>query len=174
MKEKPEYENYPVSLEEMGKRYKNWTDTLALQMVLLYRVGKEVGGQKFVDRLKEEYYKNGGKAATFWMDQTGSRPEDFKDCMGIAKLQDAIDDAHANFWDGYIERTPKAFEKEVKTCPVARAWSKEPEICEVLIGEFVKGLATALNPKFKNEGFSKLLTKGDKTCRFRFEMLDEV
>ena len=48
MAETPDYEKYPVSDEEMGIRYKNWTETLARQMVTLYRVGKEVGGAKFV------------------------------------------------------------------------------------------------------------------------------
>ena len=28
----------------------------------------------------------------------------------------------------------------------------------------------SLNPKFKPKGFSQLLVKGDKTCRFRVEM----
>ncbi len=45
MPEKPEYENYPVSDEVMGKRYKNWTEGLARQMVVLYKIGKEVGGE---------------------------------------------------------------------------------------------------------------------------------
>jgi hypothetical protein len=31
-------------------------------------------------------------------------------------------------------------------------------------------MAAELNPKFKTTGFSKLLTKGDKVCRFRVEL----
>ena len=50
MKEVLEFEKYPVSEEEMGKRYKNWVKLLARQMLILYRVGKEVGGEKFVQR----------------------------------------------------------------------------------------------------------------------------
>lgn len=42
-RETPAYENYPVNEEEMGKRFKNWTEGLAFQMMILYRVGKETG-----------------------------------------------------------------------------------------------------------------------------------
>ena len=172
MKETPDYENYPVSEEVMGKRYKNWTESLARQMVLLYRVGKEVGGEKFVERLKEEYYKEGQKGAKLWMSLTGTTKADFCDCMALPKVHDLIDDTFANYWDGYVEHTPKAFEKELKTCPITKQWSKEPEICEILLAESLRGMATELNPKFKTNGFSKLLTKGDKVCRFRVALED--
>lgn len=172
MKEKPDYEKYPVSEEEMGKRYKNWTESLARQFVLLYRIGKEVGGEKFIKRLKEEYYKDGQKGAKMWMALADTKPEDFKDCMALSKVHDLIDDTFANFWEGYVEHTPRAFEKELKTCPATRAFSREPEICEVLLAESLKGMASVLNPKFKTNGFSKLLTKGDKVCRFRVALED--
>jgi len=170
MKETPDYEKYPVSDEEMDKRYKNWTKALARQMVILYRVGKEVGGKEFIERLKEEYYKDGQKGADMWMALSDTKLEDFHDCMALPKVHDLIDDTFANYWDGYVEHTPQAFEKELKTCPVAKAWSKEPELCEILLGESLRGMASVLNPKFKTEGFSKLLTKGDKVCRFRVEL----
>lgn len=172
MKETPDYEKYPVSDEEMGKRYKNWTKALARQMVVLYRIGKEVGGKEFVERLKEKYYKDGQKGADIWMALSGTKLEDFHDCMALPKVHDLIDDTFANYWDGYVEHTPQAFEKELKTCPVAKAWSREPELCEILLGESLRGMASVLNPKFKTNGFSKLLTKGDKVCRFRVELED--
>jgi hypothetical protein len=172
MKETPDYENYPVGDEVLGKRYKNWTEALARQMVTLYRVGKEVGGEKFVERLKEEYYKQGQKGAEMWMALSGTKPEDFHDCMALPRVHDLIDDTFANYWDGYVENTPRAFEKELKTCPVAKIWSREPELCEVLLGESLKGMAGKLNPKFKTKGFTKLLTKGDKVCRFRVALED--
>ena len=37
MKEVPEFEKYPVSEAKMGKRYKNWTEGLANQMIVLYQ-----------------------------------------------------------------------------------------------------------------------------------------
>jgi hypothetical protein len=172
MADVPEYENYPVSEEEMGKRYRNWTEALARMVVTLYRVGKEVGGEAFVERLKEKYHEDGKKGASLWMALSGARPEDFGDCMGLPRLQDKIDDTFANFWDGYVENTPQAFEKELKTCPVARIWSKEPDLCEVMLGASLAGMAEELNPRFKTEGFSKLLSKGDHVCRFRVEMED--
>jgi len=173
MKETPDYEKYPVSEEEMGKRYKNWTQSLAMQMVILYRVGKEVGGEKFVERLKEEYRKQGRKDAAGWMSLAGSKPEDFANCLGLPKVQDYVDDRFANFWNGYVENTPKAFEKELYTCPVTRPWSKAPDICELLLSEMLKGHFETLNPKFKTKGFTKLLVKGDKCCSFRVEMEDD-
>ena len=172
MPEIPDYEKYPVSEEEMGKKYKNWTESLSMQMLMLYRVGKEVGGDKFVERLKQEYYKQGQKAAKAYMAVTGTSTEDFKDCMNLPKIQDLMDDTYANYWNGYIENTPRAFEKEVYTCPAARNWAKEPDLCALCVSELCTGMVKALNPKFKFKGFSKLLTKGDKTCRFRVELED--
>ena len=170
MADLPDYERYPVSEEEMGKRYRNWTEALSRFVVTLYRVGKEVGGEAFVDRLKDEFYRQGKKGAHMWMALSGSSPEDFKDCLGLPKLQDTIDDSFANFWDGYVENTPRAFEKELKTCPVARIWSREPDLCEVLLGASLAGMLEELNPAFVTEGFSELLTKGDPVCRFRVEL----
>ncbi|NPV58778.1 MAG: hypothetical protein HPY75_03825 [Actinobacteria bacterium] len=170
MADMPDYERYPVSEEEMGKRYRNWTEALARFVVTLYRVGKEVGGEAFVDRLRDEFYRQGKKGAHMWMALSGSSPEDFVDCMGLPKLQDTIDDSFANFWDGYVENTPQAFEKELKTCPVARIWSREPDLCEVMLGASLVGMLEELNPAFVTEGFSRLLTKGDPVCRFRVEL----
>ena len=173
MKEVPEYEKYPVSEEEMGKRYKKLTESVARQVVLLYKVGKEVGGEKFVERMKEEYFKIGESLAGMIKKKSGAKEEDFKDCLiGLPKVCNYIDDANANFWDGYIENTPQAFEKELKTCPLARPWSEEPEICDILLTEFVRGVGNELNPKFKTSGFSKLLVKGDNVCRYRIEIGD--
>lgn len=173
MKEVPAYEKYPVSEEEMGKRYRNWTMSLARQMVTLYQVGKEIGGEKFVDRLKEVYREQGRKDAFMWMKLSGSKPEDFKDCQGLPRLQDFIDDGFANFWNGYIENSPQAFEKELNTCPLTKIWSAEPDLCAVLLRENFAGVLETLNPKFTSDGFSKLLTRGDSCCRFRIELKED-
>ena len=173
MKETPDYERYPVSEEEMGKRYKNWTMSLARQMVTLFQVGKEVGGDQFVEKLKEVYREQGRKDAYLWMKLSKTKPEDFKDCTGLPKLQDFIDDGFANFWSGYIENSPQGFEKELNTCPLVRIWSQEPDLCAVLLRENFAGVLETLNPKFTSEGFSKLLTRGDCCCRFRIEMKNE-
>lgn len=166
----PDFENYPISQEELGKRYKNWTEWLAGQMVMFYKIGKEVGGDKFVQRLKEEHRVQGQKGAQKWMKVTGTTIQDYQDCKALPKLQDAIDDCFANYWEGYIENSEKAFEKEIYTCPVAKQWSKEPEMCDILIKETVEEMYKTLNPKFRFCGFSTLLTKGDKVCRFRAEL----
>ncbi len=168
----PEFEKYPVSDEEMGRRYKNWTEALSRQVVTLYRIGKEVGGEEFVERLRQEFHRQGKKGAPILAAMAGCHPEDFADCAGLMKLQDFIDDNFANFWDGYVENTPSALEKELKTCPVARNWSREPDLCEVMLASSFVGMLEELNPSFKTEGFSCLLTKGDSCCRYRIEMED--
>ena len=170
MKEVPAYEKYPVSEEEMGKRYKNWTEGQAYQMMLLYRIGKETGGEKFIERLKEEYFKLGRQSARLSMKLTGTTKEDFEDCSNLPKICDTFDDSMANFWDGYVEKSADAFEKEIITCPVVKSYSMEPDFCDVILGEFVKGVAHEANPKFKTEGFTKLLVKGDNCCRYRIEL----
>ncbi|MBU2647083.1 hypothetical protein KKI24_20410 [bacterium] len=172
MKEKPDYEKYPISEEEMGKHYKAWTINLANQVAYLFKLGKEMGGDKFIERVKADFTRQGEKAAPYWMKKTGTTPDDFKDCSGIPKVQDAIDLLYANFWDGYIENTPQAFEKEVTTCPVAKPWCQEPDICDVMLGSFESGLMKGLNPRFKPQGFSKLIPRGDASCRFRVELED--
>jgi len=169
MPEKYDYEKYPVSKEEMGKRYKNWTESLAMQMLILYKVGKRVGGEKFVESLKDEYKRLGKGAAHAYMAAAGLTKDDFKDCMNLPKIQDIMDDTFANYWNGYIENSPKAFEKEVYTCPAAKTWKAEPELCAFCISEICSGMVEELNPKFKFKGFSKLMPKGDQTCRFRVE-----
>ncbi len=170
MDDVPDFEKYPVSDEEMGRRYRNWTEALSRQVVTLYRIGKEVGGERFVQRLKEEFNRQGRKGAHVLAALAGCSPEDFEDCTGLARLQDFIDDSFANFWDGYVENTPAALEKELMTCPVARVWSREPDLCEVMLASSFEGMLEELNPGFKTEGFSCLLSKGDGCCRYRIEL----
>jgi len=172
MKEIPEYEKYPISEEEMGKHYKAWVINLANQVAYLFKLGKEMNGDAFVERVKSDFTMQGQMSAPYWMKKSGTTPDDFKDCTNIPKVQDVIDTLYANFWDGYIENSPQAFEKEVTTCPVAKPWCQEPEICDVMLGSFESGLMKALNPKFSPKGFSKLLVKGDSSCRFRVELED--
>ena len=173
MREKPDYEKYPVSNEEMGKRYKNWTVSLGHQMAMMYKVGKEVGGEAFVEKLKEAYRAFGKSLVPLFMKQSGTRQEDFKDCIGLGRLLDTIDDSLANFWDGYEENSPKVFEKKILTCPLTEAWSTEPDLCAVMLHEMFGGVLETLNPKFKSDGFKKLLVCGDKCCHYRMELLEE-
>jgi len=62
MKEKPAYENYPVSEEEMCKRYKSWMQVLALYVVMAYDTGKEMGGEAYVEKMKEKFHAMGQKS----------------------------------------------------------------------------------------------------------------
>ncbi|HEX76764.1 MAG TPA: hypothetical protein G4O12_09350 [Dehalococcoidia bacterium] len=170
MQNMPEYERYPVSEAEMGQRYKNWVDALSRYTVIAFNVGKEVAGEKYVERVREEFYKAGQRSAKHWLEASGVKEAELADCRGLAKVQDFIDDGYANFWEGHIENSPRAFEKELLTCPVVKPWSRAPELCEIMLAASMDGLVKTLNPKCEAKGFSKLLTRGDKGCRFRVEM----
>jgi len=160
---------YPVSQEEMGKKYKTWTESLARYVVWLYRIGKETGGEKFVEKVKEKFFEEGLKSSKGLMEMTGTSPDDFKNCGNVYKVWDTIDETAANYWHGYVENSPKAFEKELYTCPGAKAYSKEPEICSLCIESWCKGVVKGLNPKF-DMSFSKLMPNGDNVCRYRVEI----
>jgi hypothetical protein len=97
--------------------------------------------------------------------------ETASDCLAIGKVFDTMDDSLANFWDGYIEKSPKAFEKRVVTCPAAEAFSMAPIICERVIASAAQGLVKALNPKATFR-FTELMPKGDDSCRYRIEIED--
>jgi len=45
----------------------------------------------------------------------------------------------------------------------------EPDFCDVISGEFVKGAAHEANPEFTTGGFTKVLVEGDNCCRYRIE-----
>lgn len=169
MSEVADPENYPISEEEMGKKYKTWAESLARHVVWLYHIGKEVGGEKFVEKVKEKYYEEGLKSSKGWMAMTGTNADDFKDCANLHKVWDTIDESAANYWHGYVENSPDAFEKELFTCPVAKAWAKEPELCSLCIASWCQGAMKGLNPKFEIN-FNKLMPDGDNVCRYRVEI----
>lgn len=165
-----DYEKNPFSEEEMNQRYRNWADWLASLLVTVYQVGKETGGEKFMSRIKEEFYKQGQKGAKRWLSITGTKLEDYTNCQTLCDLQDFIDDLFANYWKGHAEKSDQAFEKDLYTCPFTKQFSKEPEICSIIVGESTRGMYEALNPQYKFSGFSKLLTKGEGACRIRVEL----
>lgn len=168
MSEKADYEKYPISEEKMGEKYRTWTESLTRYVVWLYSIGKETGGEKFVEKVKEKYYQEGLKSARGLMAATGTSPEDFKDCSNVYKICDLIDESAANYWHDYIENSSAAFEKELYTCPGARAYSKEPEICSLCITAWCKGVMQGLNPKL-DINFTRLIPEGDTVCRYRVE-----
>jgi len=156
---------------EMGKIYKNWMEALARYAVILFNVGKEVAGEKYMEKLKEEFYKAGQRGAKSWREASGLQelqPELQPDCKAIGKLMDFIDDGYGNFCDGHVENSPKAFEKNILTCPIDKPWSRAPELCD-LMEVSMQGLYDALNPKARIK-FDKFLTKGEKVCHYRIEI----
>lgn len=80
--------------------------------------------------------------------RSGRMPQESEttlDCHKIGQVFDAMDDSLANFWDGYVEKSPKALEKRLVTCPVAEGFSLAPVICERLMLGGARGLLKALN-----------------------------
>jgi hypothetical protein len=157
---------------DMETRYKAWAENMAALAALLVAIGQEVGGEAFLRKVEEAVFEGSKADAQKWKDAAGiGDAEATLDCLQIGQVFDAMDDSLANFWDGYIEKSPKAFEKQVFTCPAAEAFSLAPVICERIVRSGGQGLAKALNPKATFR-FTEFLPKGDDACRYRIEIED--
>lgn len=158
------------STADMEKRYKAWVDALANMFVSAIKIGEDLAGDAYMQRLEDELRARGRKSGKRFADAVGVQGTE-ADCVGIGKVLDCIDDTMGNWWDGYVENSPEAFEKHIVSCPVAKAWSEAPEICQRLIAADVQGIVESLNPK-ATVSFHELLTTGDKTCHYRVEIED--
>lgn len=152
----------------MEERYRTWVESLARYTVMAFQVGKELAGETYLKRLEEEFYKAGARSAKHWRELSGVKEAD-PDCIGLGKIMDTIDDSFANWWDGYVQNSPKGFEKHILTCPVAKAWSRAPELCTRMIAASWRGLINTLNPKATTT-WNEFLPAGDKTCHYRIEI----
>jgi len=149
----------------MEQVYKNWMETLGYWVTTMFEVGKETAGELFVQRVEEEIYQGAlqqGARLCSRMDVKGS------DCTAIGKIMDAMDESYGNYWDGYVEKSPVAFEKHINTCPVASILSRAPEICVRLIASGGRGLAAGINPDATFH-IDRFISKGDETCHYRIE-----
>lgn len=156
--------------ENMEERYKAWAENMAGLVSLLVTVGQEVGGDQFLNKVEEAIFEGSKLDAQKWKDAAGiEETETTLDCLKIGKVFDKMDDSLANFWDGYIEKSPKAFEKRVVTCPVAEGFSIAPVVCERFILSGAQGLLKALNPKATFR-FTELMPNGDDACCYRIEI----
>jgi len=156
--------------ENMEKRYRAWAENLASLVALLVTIGQETGGEEFMQKVEEAVFEGSKADARKWKDAAGiGESETELDCTKICQVFDAMDDSLANFWDGYVEKTPRALEKRVVTCPVAEAFSLAPVVCERLILGGAQGLLKALNPKATFR-FKELMPKGDDACCYRIEI----
>jgi len=158
--------------ENMEKRYRAWAENLAGLVVLLVSIGQETGGEQFLKKVEEAVFEGSKADAKKWKDAAGiGESETALDGHKIGQVFDAMDDTLANFWDGYVEKSPKVLEKRVVTCPVAEPFSLAPVICERLILGGAQGLLKALNPKATFR-FKELMPKGDDACCYRIEIED--
>jgi hypothetical protein len=151
----------------MGEQYKNWMKALALQLVTALTTGKDVAGETYLKKLEEAFYNYGVRCTGYWRELAGVK-EAMPDCLALGKIMDAVDDSFANWWDGYIENSPEAFEKHIVNCPIAQSLKWAPEYCERLVPAALNGILQSLNPKAKIT-FSSFMSKGDKTCHYRIE-----
>ena len=156
--------------ENMEERYRNWAENMASLVALMTVIGQETGGEEFLRRVEETIFEGSKLDVQRYKDAAGiGETETEPDCLILGKLMDAVDDSLANFWDDYVEKSPKVFEKRVVTCPVAHAFAMAPVVCERIIAAGARGYLKALNPKAEIE-FTELIPKGDDACRYRIEI----
>ena len=152
---------------DMEKRYRNWTNALAWQLVIAINVGKEIAGETYLEKLEEAFYNFGIRTTGYWKETAGVKEAE-PDCIALGKLMDVIDDSFANWCDGYVENTPEAFEKHVINCPIVETLKWAPEVCERIVPATLRGILQTMNPK-ANITFDRFMSKGDKTCHYRIE-----
>ena len=158
--------------QNMDQRYRAWAENMASLVALMAVIGQETGGDEFIRRVEETIFEGSKLDVQKYKDAAGITDTDTPaDCLTLGKLMDAVDDSLANFWDGYVEKSPKVFEKRVVTCPVAEAFSLAPIVCERVIASGARGYIKSLNPKADIK-FTELIPKGDDACCYRIEIED--
>jgi len=156
----------------MRQRHKAWAENLASLVALMVVIGEEVGGEQFLRKVEEAIFEGSKLNVERHKEAAGiAETETAPDCVAIGRLLDTIDDSLANFWNGYIEKSPKVFEKRIVTCPVAEAFSMAPVVCERIIASGLKGYVKALHPKAQVH-LTELMSKGDDACRYRIEIME--
>jgi len=153
---------------DMGEKYKNWMNALVWQVVIAIKVGEEVAGEAYLEKLEKAFYDFGVRTAGHWKEASDIK-EEKPDCVALGKIMDTIDGSFANWWDGYVENSPKVFEKHVNNCPVAMTLKFAPEFCERVVPATLNGILQTLNPK-ATIAFDSFMSKGDKTCHYRMEV----
>jgi hypothetical protein len=167
---KAEQEERFRNTENMEERYRAWAENMASLVAIMTIVGQETGGEEFLRKVEEVIFEGSKLDVQRYKDAAGiGETEAAPDCLVLGKLMDAVDDSLANFWDGYIEKSPKIFEKRVVTCPVADAFAMAPAVCERIIAAGARGYLKALNPRAEIE-FTELIPKGDDACRYRIQI----
>ena len=127
--------------------YKNWMELLSTWMIATLKVGKELSGEIFFQKLEEEFHKLG--VAGLEKLPISHTAEMGKDCKMIGKICDTVDELYGNPWDGYLENSQTGFEKHLLSCPVSDLLSQAPEICTRLLPALANGMVSAINPDAK-------------------------
>ncbi|MCX6000266.1 MAG: hypothetical protein NTU41_11965 [Chloroflexi bacterium] len=151
---------------ETEQVYKNWMNSLAWWATIMYRAGKETGGEVFVRKVEAEFHQMGKRQGEILRSRLQVEEVD---CTTIGRIMDGIDKSFGNYWDGYIENSPGGFEKLITTCPVADTLSRAPEICTRLLYACAQGIVIGINPDAKFR-MDEIISKGDKVCHVRIEL----
>ncbi|MFC1944827.1 hypothetical protein ACFLX5_05005 [Chloroflexota bacterium] len=147
--------------------YKNWMETLAKWVTMMFRVGKEVAGETYVQNLEKEFHKYGVKVGPSYAAQMG---ETGTDCISIGRILDKSDESLGCYWEGHIENSATAYEKRVISCPVAQTLSREPEICLRLLNSSAQGIINSINPNARYYPMDECIANGDNSCHARVEL----
>lgn len=154
-------------MQETEKLLKRGLVGIAGQLVMAIKLGKEMGGAAYMQRLEEEYQKSGYELAPIFAHVAGLK-ENETDAMALGKIIDYIDSTFDCQWE-YIEQSPKVFEKRVYTCPVAKTYKEVPEICDRLGMVMVREALNRINPKSSFIA-KESLPSGGKACHVRIEI----
>lgn len=154
-------------MQETEKLLKRGLVGIARQLVMAIKLGREMGGAAYMQRLEEECQKNGYEAAPIFAHIAGLK-ENEADAIALGKIADYIDSTFDCQWE-YIEQSPKVFEKRVHTCPVASTYKEVPEICDRLGMAMVREVLKRINPK-SSFIVKESLPSGGKACHFRIEI----
>ena len=146
--------------------YKNWMNTLAQWLTVMYTSGKETGGEAFVQKVEAELRRtsmNEGERL-----RSRLQTED-ADCTRIGEIMNGIDRSMGDYWDGYVENSPTGLEKHITTCPVAHILSRAPEVCTPFMEASGNGLVAGINPNATLR-MDTAMSQGAKACHVRIEM----
>jgi len=155
-------------MQQSEELLKAGLDGLARQLVMAIKVGREMNGEEYMQRLEQEFRDYGRKIAAPLAKSMGIK-EGEADCLALGKIIDYFDSTTGAQWEGYVQRSPDAFEKRITSCPVARTYLKEPDICGRLSLAMAEEMFKIYNPK-ASVYFAELLCKGDDSCRVKIDI----
>ena len=140
---------------------------LARQLLMAIKLGREMGGEEYMQRLEEENRKSGYETAPILAHVAGLE-ENETDATALGKILDYIDSTFGCQWE-YIEQSPSVFEKRIYSCPVAKTYRELPEICDRFGIAMTEEVLKRINPK-SSLIMKESLPSGGRACHVRVEI----